>query len=37
VREVVRADPKRFGDVQEREVALEVTVDECEGLLDPGP
>src|SRR5215470_3147153 len=37
VREVVRADPKRFGDVREREVAIEVTVDECERLLDPRP
>src|SRR5215470_4524534 len=37
VREVVRADPKRLGDVREREVAIEVTVDECERLLDPRP
>lgn len=37
VREVVRADPKRVGDVRQREVVIEVTVDERKRLLDPWP
>jgi len=37
VGEVVRADPERFRDVREREVVIEVRVDECERFLDPSP